>query len=174
MKIENFSSGFLYRVVRVLKALESFCLKPSIFWENCIKLTFSGCPRKFSHRVMYIAPSSGHISLNINMPFKLILRRFEVVFWCLEWECCTFWKTDGYSFKSTNTTTIMGCPNYGHFFSSSSISYSKLLTWQNCLTIWETEHYSSGNVLANYVQNFLISYFVSSLACCQMDLLFKY
>ena len=66
------------------------CLKPSIFWENCIKLTFLGCPRKFYHRVtgmyMYIAPSSGNISLNFNMPFKLILRRFEVVFWCLEWE----------------------------------------------------------------------------------------
>ena len=55
---------------------------------------------------MYIAPSSGHISLNFNMPFKLILRRFEVVFWCLEWECCTFWKTDGNSFKSTNTVTM--------------------------------------------------------------------
>ena len=42
---------------------------------------------------MYIDPSSGHISLNfLNMPFKLILRRFEVVFWCLEWECCTFLK----------------------------------------------------------------------------------
>ena len=26
------------------------------------------------------------------MPFKLILRRCEVVFWCLEWECCTFLK----------------------------------------------------------------------------------
>ena len=52
---------------------------------------------------MYIAPSSGHISLNLNMPFKLILRRFEVVFWCLKWECCTFWKIDGNSFKSTNT-----------------------------------------------------------------------
>ena len=52
---------------------------------------------------MYIAPSSGHISLNCNMPFKFILRRFEVDFWCMEWECCTFWKIDGYSFKSTNT-----------------------------------------------------------------------
>ena len=28
---------------------------------------------------MYIAPSSDHISLNFNMPFKLILRMFEVV-----------------------------------------------------------------------------------------------
>ena len=58
--------GFVYRVVRVLKKpRKSFCLKPSIFWENCIKLT---CPRKFYHRVMYIAPSSGHISLNFDMP----------------------------------------------------------------------------------------------------------
>ena len=29
---------------------------------------------------MYIAPSSGHTSFNFNMPFKLILRRCEVVF----------------------------------------------------------------------------------------------
>ena len=75
-------------------------IKPSNFWENCIELIFSGCPPKFYHRVMYIAPSSGHISLNFNMPFKFILRRFEVVFWCLEWECCTFWKIDGNSLKS--------------------------------------------------------------------------
>ena len=40
--------------------------------------------------------------------FKLILRRFEVVFWCLEWECCTFWKIDGNSFKSTNWLFIWG------------------------------------------------------------------
>ena len=39
---------------------------------------------------MYIAPSSGESLLNLNVPFTLILRRFEVVFWCLEWECCTF------------------------------------------------------------------------------------
>ena len=78
-KWKIFLMGVVYRVVRVLKAL----------W---IYLTFSGCPRKFYHRVMYIAPSSGHISLNFNVPFKLILRRFELVFWCLEWECCTFFK----------------------------------------------------------------------------------
>ena len=29
---------------------------------------------------MYIAPSSGHEWLNCSLPFKLILRRFEVVF----------------------------------------------------------------------------------------------
>ena len=38
-------------------------------------------PPENSTRVMYIAPSSGHISLNFNMPFKLILRRFKVVFY---------------------------------------------------------------------------------------------
>ena len=27
--------------------------------------------------------------------------------WTLEWECCTFWKNDGYSFKSTNTIKSM-------------------------------------------------------------------
>ena len=55
----------------------------------------SGCPQEFYHWVMYIALSSGHIFLNLNLPSKLILRRFEVVFWCLEWEWCTFWKIDG-------------------------------------------------------------------------------
>ena len=35
--------------------------------------------------------------------FKLILRRFEVVSWCLEWECCTFWKIERNSFKSINS-----------------------------------------------------------------------
>ena len=63
-------------------------------------------PRKFYHRVMYIAPSSGHISFHLNMPFHLILRRCEVVLWCLEWECCTFWKLDWNSLKSTNKYTI--------------------------------------------------------------------
>ena len=95
---------YLYRVVWVLKALWIvFSETINILSKLHIKLTFLGCPRKFYHRVMYIAPSSGHISLNCNMPLKLILRRFEVVFSCLEWECCTFWKIDGNSFKSTNT-----------------------------------------------------------------------
>ena len=37
-------------------------------------------PQKNYHRFMYIAPSSDHALLNLNLPFKLILRRFEVVF----------------------------------------------------------------------------------------------
>ena len=30
--------------------------------------------------LIYIAPSSGHGLMNLDLPFKLILRRFEVVF----------------------------------------------------------------------------------------------
>ena len=39
---------------------------------------------------MYIAPSSGHISLNLNMPVKFILKRFQIVFWRLEWNAALF------------------------------------------------------------------------------------
>ena len=37
---------------------------------------------------MYIAPSSGEPLPNLDLHFKWILRKVEVVFWCLEWECC--------------------------------------------------------------------------------------
>ena len=98
--------GFVYRVVRVLKALWIFLSETINSLRKLHKTNIFGMPPKFYHRVMYKAPSSGHISLNFNMPFKLNLRRFEVVFWYLEWECCTFWKLDGNSFKSTNTILI--------------------------------------------------------------------
>ena len=87
--------------------LNRYVWKSSISWDNSIKLTFLGCPQKFYHSVMYIAPSSGHELLKLNLPFKLILRRFEVVFWCLEWECSNIWRTDGNSFKFTNTITAL-------------------------------------------------------------------
>ena len=63
-KWKNSLMGFVHRVCTSSKSpVNTFYLKPSIFWENCIKLIFSGCPRKFCHRVMYIhvAPSSDHI-----------------------------------------------------------------------------------------------------------------
>ena len=71
--------GFVYRVVWVLKALSIFLSETNNFLRKLHKKNIFGMPRKFYHRVMYIAPSSGHISLAFNMPFKLILRRFEVV-----------------------------------------------------------------------------------------------
>ena len=60
--------GILYSIVYVLIA--------SLFSENCIKRTFLGCPRKFYHRVMYIAPSSGHELLKLNLPFKIYSNDF--------------------------------------------------------------------------------------------------
>ena len=54
----------------------------------------SGSPREFYHRFVCIAPSSDHSLLSLNLPFKVILWRFEVVFWCLEWKCCTVQKID--------------------------------------------------------------------------------
>ena len=111
MKIENLSYGLCkIELCEFYKPCELFCLEPLInILRKLHKTKFLGCSRKFYHRVMYmhVAPSMDHILFNLNLPFKWILRRFEVVFWCLEWECCNFWKIDGNSFKSTNTTCIM-------------------------------------------------------------------
>ena len=52
---------------------------------------------------IHVVPSSDHSLLTLKLPFKMILRKFEV-FWCLEWEWCTFKKIDEYSLKSTNIT----------------------------------------------------------------------
>ena len=59
-------------------------------------------PTRFTIGFMYIAPSSDYSLLTIKLPFKVILRRFEVVFWCLEGEMLhTFQTIDENSFKST-------------------------------------------------------------------------
>ena len=79
---------------------------------------------------MYIAPSSGHISLNCNMPFKLILRRCEVVFWCLEWEYCTFSKTE-MEIHSNPPILYYGFKKYGWFWGMSFRERKKRLTRQH-------------------------------------------
>ena len=104
--------AFICRVVWVLKALWIFLSDTINFLRKLHKtIHFRDAPEN-SIIVMYIAPSSGHISLKFDMPFKLILRSFEIVFWCMEWECCTFCKIDGNSFKSTNTTIYYGFKDY--------------------------------------------------------------
>ena len=102
-KLKSYLMGSVYRVIWVLKALWIFLSETINFLRKVHKTNIFGMPPKFYHRVMYIASSSGHISMKFNMPFKFILRRFEVVLWCLEWECLTFWKIDWNSFKSTYT-----------------------------------------------------------------------
>ena len=77
-----------------LKACEWFCMKP-IFWrKTCKHLTILGCPRNVYRRFMYIAPSCRCSLMNPNLPYRFILRRLEVAFWCLEWECCTFFSSN--------------------------------------------------------------------------------
>ena len=87
--------GFVYRIVRVLKVLWIFLSETINFQDAPQNSTIE--LHVYIHMYMYITPSSGHISLNFNMTFKFIIRRAEVVFWCLEWECYTFWKIDGNS-----------------------------------------------------------------------------
>ena len=57
------------------------------------KKKMGGHTQEFYHSFMYIAPSSGHSLLNLEVHFKLILRRFDVTFWCLERVCYRYlWK----------------------------------------------------------------------------------
>ena len=60
-----------------------FVRNHQLFEKNCIKLTFSGChpPIFFNHIILYIAPSSVHALLNLNLPFRLVLRRLFSDVW---------------------------------------------------------------------------------------------
>ena len=76
------------------------------YFEKTKKYEIFGMPpTNFTIGLLYKPPSSGEPLPHINLPFKWIVRRCEVVFWCLECECCTFWKIYENSFKSTNTNT---------------------------------------------------------------------
>ena len=50
------------------------------------------CSWEFYHRFMFIAPSSDYQLLTLNQPFKVILRKFEVVFWCSRVRMMYFFK----------------------------------------------------------------------------------
>ena len=96
---------FVYRVVWVLRALWIILSETINMLRKLHKTNIFGMPQKICHMFMYIAPSSGHELFNSNLHFNLIQRKLKVVFWYLGYkECCTFWKIDGNSFKSTNYT----------------------------------------------------------------------
>ena len=108
----NFGVDFPFnRVLWVLKALRIVLAEAINIFRKLLKTNILRDAQgwTFYHRFMYIAPSSGHSLLNCNLPFKLILRRVEVVFWCLEWKCCPFKKIDEISFKPTNTILWLYC-----------------------------------------------------------------
>ena len=83
-------------------------------WLNItIEWHFHPTSEKFSflfiiglHVCTWIASSSIWSLLTVNLPFKVILRMFEVLFWCLEWECRTFSK-DWWKFIQTHQTYTM-------------------------------------------------------------------
>ena len=104
--------GFVHRILWILKALWIVLSETINNLRNLKKKRFRVALQQIYHRVIYIVPSSGHSLVNLNIPFTLILRRFAVVFWCLEWECCTFQKTDENSFKSKwifSHQNLLGC-----------------------------------------------------------------
>ena len=87
---------------------EMFYLKPITVLRNLKKKNWD-VPKNFTIGFC-TTPSCDHSWLTLKLPFKIILRKFEVVFWCLGWEC-TFQKIDENSLKSTNTYTR---PVYAH------------------------------------------------------------
>ena len=80
--------GFVYNygVLWILRALWIILSKTINILRKLQKKNFWDAPDIFN-MFMYIAPSSGKPLPDLNLPFKWILRRFEVVFWCRAWEC---------------------------------------------------------------------------------------
>ena len=113
----------------VYSFMNSKSLVNIFFWNHQYFKKFeekkSGCPREFYPGFMYRAPSSDHSLITLNLPLKAILRSFEIVFWCVEWECCAFQKIDEQSFISTNTMALWKIIN---FFSSSCIQVSTIMS----------------------------------------------
>ena len=105
MKIKTFSHRFclnvaymcIYRVLWILKAFWTVLSETNNIMRNLQKKIFWGSPWKCYYRFMYIAPSSIHSLLALNLPFKGILRKFEV-FWCLEWEWSMHFSKDLWKF----------------------------------------------------------------------------
>ena len=124
--------GFIYRVVWILRPLwiilsEIIKILRNLHPPKKIKPTqFLGCLQKYCHtcRFIYIAPSSNCSLVTLTLPFQVILRRFEVLFWCMGWECCIFQTNDENSFQSTKYYTMAlvvkvprgACCGYGFKF----------------------------------------------------------
>ena len=120
--------GFVYRVLWVVKALWIVLSETINILRNLQKQTFLGCPREFCHMFIYIAPSRGHSLLTPSLPFKVILRRFEVVFWCLEWDCVADW----WKFIQIHqyyTTALMKWADFSFLFSKAFDNLYRWRTW---------------------------------------------
>ena len=113
---------------------------------------------------MYMTPSSDHSLITPNLSYKVILWNFGVVFWCLEWDHCTFQMTDKNSFKSTNTT--VRAPVFRHLRALRKSPW-KFIIWMNelwlhcMLLVSYIQQYfnTSITVLTNQVWKLLIALF---------------
>ena len=87
-----------------------------------------------------------------NMPFKLILRRFDVVFWCLEWEMLHLFERLMefhsnppilyYGFKNTlrihlRLQSSLNSPNLGHLLSSLLVLRTSCHHWTSTVCLPE-------------------------------------
>ena len=80
----------------------------------CKNKSFWDAPENFTIGLLYVAPSSDRSLLTFNLPFKVILRRFIVVFWCLKLRMLhCFQTTDENWLKTTNT---IYCGFKGHVY----------------------------------------------------------
>ena len=82
--------AFVYIILWILKAL--WIILSETIKKKAKYLTFWDAP-KFYQRFMYMYTCSslkGSLKLTVNMCFKMIIRRSEAVFWCLEWEYSLF------------------------------------------------------------------------------------
>ena len=91
----NFSNGFVYWVLWILKALWIVLSKTiNILINLQPKILFPPTPppppQEFYSGFIYIVPSSECSLLILSLSLKVIPKRFDIVFWCLKWECCTF------------------------------------------------------------------------------------
>ena len=84
-------------------------LYSKVLWHICKHSKFPLISIPSCHMFICIAPSSDHPLLTLNLPFIVILSRFEGIFWCLAWECCTFQKIYENSFKFHLYYSYYGC-----------------------------------------------------------------
>ena len=98
---ENSLLGFVYRVLGILKALwilvwnhqyfEKFATTTTNYWvPPPNNFTISLCNYVHSSLQWLFIADLQSVFKEVLKTSLEYLRRFEVVFWCLEWECCTF------------------------------------------------------------------------------------
>ena len=79
--------------------------------RNLQKIHIFGVPREFYHSFIYIVPSSDHSLLTLNMPFKVMLKRFEVVF-MFGVKMLHFWRLINIHFINQYYTMALKCRRY--------------------------------------------------------------